>query len=576
MVCLLGGGQTINSPRRSAGLARDFRGTALNFNNTTKPMLEKPSKFTKLRSLLTGPGTSFIMEAHNGLSAKIVEEAGFDGIWASGLSISAALGVRDNNELSWTQVLDMLEYMSDASSLPILVDGDTGYGNFNNFRRLVKKLCQRQIAGVCIEDKVFPKTNSFLADNQQLADIEEFCGKIKAGKDNQEHDDFSIVARIEALIAGRGMDEALRRAEAYADAGADAIVIHSKKADPEEILTFCRLWDHRVPVVLIPTKYYRTPTVELKEAGASMIIWANHNLRSSIQAMRDTCARLKQTENLIETEAAVAPLNDVFSLADAGELEEAETRYLSGQPRPNAVILAATRGEDLGELTEDKPKCMLNVRGETILARQLRALSRAGVAAPTVVAGYREDTVDLAGIIKLVNTAYETTGEAASLYLAKDALSGDCIITYGDVVYRPFFPSLLMERKEDFAILVDPHWQERRESAKRDSRDLVRLSVPHSDDFDTGPEPHLVDMGPDLEATDGEWVGLLRTSAAGSRRLKAELERMKEEGVLGDAELSAVLKRLMARGETVAAIYVSGNWMNINDLLDLAQARNAM
>lgn len=576
MFCLPCGGRLIHLPRRNAGLADDFRGKFLYFSNKTTPSIDKPSKFTRLRSMLAGPGTNFIMEAHNGLSAKIVEEAGFEGIWASGLSISAALGVRDNNELSWTQVLDMLEFMSDASSLPILVDGDTGYGNFNNFRRLVKKLCQRQVAGVCIEDKVFPKTNSFLADNQQLADIDEFCGKIKAGKDNQEHDDFSIVARVEALIAGRGMDEALRRAEAYADAGADAIVIHSKKADPEEILTFCRLWDHRAPVVLIPTKYYRTPTRVLAEAGASVIIWANHNLRASIQAMRDTCARLRQSENLIETEAAVAPLDDVFSLADAGELEEAETRYLAGQPRPNAVILAATRGNDLGELTEDKPKCMLNVRGETILARQLRALSRAGVATPTVVAGYREDTVDLAGISKLVNPAYETTGEAASLYVAREALSGDCIISYGDVVYRPFFPGLLMERQEDFAILVDPNWRERRESARRDSRDLVRLSVPHSEDFDTGSEPHLLDIGPDLEATDGEWVGLLRTSPAGSRRLKAELERMKEEGVLDQAELSTVLKRLMARGETVAAIYVSGNWMNINDLLDLAQARNAM
>ena len=155
------------------------------------------------------------MEAHNGLSAKIVEEAGFEGIWASGLSMSAALGVRDSNEASWTQVLEMLEFMADATSVPILVDGDTGYGNFNNVRRLVKKLCQRGIAGVCIEDKLFPKTNSFIGENQPLADVDEFCGRIKAGKDSQSDDDFQIVARIEALIAGWGMDEALRRAEAY-------------------------------------------------------------------------------------------------------------------------------------------------------------------------------------------------------------------------------------------------------------------------------------------------------------------------------------------------------------------------
>ncbi|HEX5688506.1 MAG TPA: isocitrate lyase/phosphoenolpyruvate mutase family protein, partial [Roseiflexaceae bacterium] len=152
-----------------------------------------PSKFAAFRHELTSPDLSFVMEAHNGLSAKIAEETGFKSIWASGLSISAALGVRDSNEASWTQVLEVLEFMSDATSVPILVDGDTGYGNFNNVRRLVRKLCQRNIAAVCIEDKIFPKTNSFIGEGQPLAEIEEFCGKIKAGKDSQLDEDFSLI-----------------------------------------------------------------------------------------------------------------------------------------------------------------------------------------------------------------------------------------------------------------------------------------------------------------------------------------------------------------------------------------------
>src|SRR5512145_2609630 len=124
-------------------------------------------KTTQMKNLLTSKGLSFLCEAHNGLSAKIVEETGFKGIWASGLSISAALGVRDNNEASWTQVLDVVEFMSDATAIPILLDGDTGYGNFNNARRLVRKLEQRNIAGVCLEDKLFPKTNSFISGEKQ-------------------------------------------------------------------------------------------------------------------------------------------------------------------------------------------------------------------------------------------------------------------------------------------------------------------------------------------------------------------------------------------------------------------------
>src|SRR5215475_13593653 len=131
-----------------------------NHNKTSK-------KTTRLKSMIESEGVSFLMEAHSGLSAKIAEEAGFEGIWASGLSISASLGVRDSNEASWTQVLEVIEFMSDATRVPILVDGDTGHGNFNNMRRLVCKLEQRGIAGVCIEDKIFPKTNSFINGTAQ-------------------------------------------------------------------------------------------------------------------------------------------------------------------------------------------------------------------------------------------------------------------------------------------------------------------------------------------------------------------------------------------------------------------------
>mgnify|MGYP001486465547 FL=1 len=165
---------------------------------------------------ITHTHTHTIREAHNGLSAKIVEETGFKGIWASGLSISAALGVRDSNEASWTQVLEVLEFMSESTNIPILLDGDTGYGNFNNARRLIQKLESRGVAGVCLEDKLFPKTNSFIdGELQPLADIEEFCGKIRACKDTQVDPDFNVVARLESFITGHGLEDALTRAHAY-------------------------------------------------------------------------------------------------------------------------------------------------------------------------------------------------------------------------------------------------------------------------------------------------------------------------------------------------------------------------
>lgn len=284
------------------------------------------------REMLLSPKLAFVMEAHDALSAKIVENAGFPGIWASGLSMSTALGVRDANEASWSQVLSVLEFMSDTTSIPILVDGDTGYGNFNSVRRLVKKLCQRNIAAVCIEDKIFPKTNSFLGEKQPLAEIDEFCGRIKAGKDSQLNEHFSIVARVEALIAGLSVGEALQRANAYCEAGADAILIHSKAGDASEIIAFCKQWNGRSPLIVVPTKYFRTPTDIFRENGISMIIWANHNIRAAMAAMENVCQKIFQEQSVVKVEETIAPLEGIFDLFDYEELSRAERRYLPPHP----------------------------------------------------------------------------------------------------------------------------------------------------------------------------------------------------------------------------------------------------
>ncbi|MEU6479059.1 phosphoenolpyruvate mutase [Streptomyces sp. NPDC047017] len=290
-----------------------------------------------LRHLLQRSELSFLMEAHNGLSAKLVEQAGFEGIWASGLSIAAALGVRDSNEASWTQVLEVAEFMSDATRIPILLDGDTGYGNFNSVRRLVHKLEQRGIAGVCIEDKLFPKSNSFVrGGTQPLADAAEFAGKIQAAKASQRDPDFVVVARTEALIAGQGLAEALRRAEAYRCAGADAILIHSARSDANEIQSFMAEWGDRLPVVIVPTTYYRTPTEVFAEEGISTVIWANHLMRSALRAMQLTAAKIFAEQHLRNVEDTVASLAEVFALQGEDELAEAEQRWLPQRnaPRP--------------------------------------------------------------------------------------------------------------------------------------------------------------------------------------------------------------------------------------------------
>ncbi len=287
------------------------------------------SKAKKFRNLLNPGKPGLIMEAHNGLSAKIVENTGFKGIWGSGLSISAAMGVRDANEASWTQVVEVINFMNEATDLPILLDGDTGYGNFNNARRLVQKLDSTGVAGVCLEDKIFPKTNSLLDAKQDLADIDEFSGKIRACVDSKLSKDFVIVARVEALIAGAGQAEAIKRANAYQEAGADAILMHSKKPNPDEIKGFMAEWNKKevkIPVIIVPTTYF-TNYEEFADCGVSLIIWANHNMRASVHAMEKVCKDIHDNVSIKDLND-IATVKHVFEIQNEKELKEAEKKYL--------------------------------------------------------------------------------------------------------------------------------------------------------------------------------------------------------------------------------------------------------
>ncbi len=526
------------------------------------------SRPERLRELLLAPVLDFIMEAHSGLSAKIVEEAGFPGIWASGLSISAMLGLRDSNEASWTQVLDVLEFMADASSLPILVDGDTGYGNFNNVRRLVRKLGERGIAGVCLEDKLFPKTNSFLGERQPLADTREFCGRIRAGKDAQVDDAFCIVARTEALISGHSMDEALRRAEAYHAAGADAILVHSKRKDAAEITGFMQRWDRRCPVVIVPTMYYATPVDVFREAEVSLVIWANHLVRASISAMRDTAGRIARSESLLEVEGRVASVREIFALTGNDELERASQRYLPAPRSVRGVVLAASRGTGLDSLTAGRPKCMVDIRGKPLLRRLVSTLQDCGVGEVAVVRGYCKEAIAADGIVTVDNDAHDRTGEAASLACAAHRLEGETVVVYGDVLFRRYILDGLLESSADITIVADST-----RGRAGNPRDLVAVSHPAAGDYLDDDLVLLTAAHAVPEAASVEWIGLMLLSAQGCVLVREELAAMAEAGVLAEADLPALLDRL-ARRHPVAVHVISGHWLDVDTLNDLAEARN--
>jgi phosphoenolpyruvate phosphomutase len=270
----------------------------------------------------------YLMEAHDAISAKIVEETGFSGIWVGSLAISATHGARDCNELSWLETLMTLEHICDSVAIPVLLDADTGYGNFNNARLLVKRLEKINCMAVCVEDKIFPKTNSFLGGHQDLMDPDEFCGKIKAMKDAQTKDDFCVIARTEALISNNNVESALKRAKKYYEAGADGIFVHSKLTDSSEIESFMKEWKKPCPIIISPTTYATTPSNRFETMGIRVVIWANHMLRAAIFAMREMANRVSQEKSIVSIEHTIASLNDIFCLQNVQELKNAEKQYL--------------------------------------------------------------------------------------------------------------------------------------------------------------------------------------------------------------------------------------------------------
>jgi phosphoenolpyruvate phosphomutase len=524
--------------------------------------------------MLRSSQTEFILEAHNGLSARIVEEAGFKGIWGSGLALSAQHAVRDNNELSWTQVVEQLEFMTDVTSIPILLDGDTGYGDFNNMRRLVRKLGQIGVAGVCIEDKLFPKTNSFIqGEAQPLEDIQTFCGKIQAGKDSQVDDDFTIVARVEAFIAGWGLSEALKRAEAYRAAGADAILIHSKHSQPDEVLGFAAEWANRCPLVLVPTKYYATPTEVFEQAGISLVIWANHMIRTCISAMQVTAANIYQTRSLVESEGRIATVSEIFRLQGADELLEAEKRYSRGGSHPvSAIILAASRGQGMDELTLKRPKVMIPVAGVPMLRRQVDKFKQQGINNITVVAGYRHDAIDVQGAEILVNDYWESTGELASLACAMENVSTDTVIIYGDLLFRSYMLHNLLDWETELLVAVD---SSPLSQPVGNTNDLAWCSVPDNRAM-YQQKVSLVEVSSARDRQprqpDGRWIGMLRVAGQGCEYLRSAMATLKQSEKFNTFGLPDLLNQLVRDGHAPQVQYVNGHWMDINNLDDLERA----
>ena len=270
------------------------------------------------------------MAAHNPLSARLAQDAGFGAIWGSGFELSASYAVPDANILSMGTHLEMMRAIASTVDIPLIADIDTGFGNAVNVSYVIPLYEAAGASAIVMEDKTFPKDTSLRADGrQELVRIEEFQGKIEAACAARRDPDFLIIARVEALIAGLGQEEALKRGLAYEQAGADAILIHSKQATPDQILSFVQAWTGKVPLVLVPTAYPQLTEADIAQLGkVGVVIYGNHAIRAAVGAMQAVFAQIRQDGGIQNVDAGLPSVKTIIGLQGDAHMRQIEARFL--------------------------------------------------------------------------------------------------------------------------------------------------------------------------------------------------------------------------------------------------------
>ena len=315
------GGELIEVPY-TEGISSSLLNAAVKQVGTTPNV-----RLARLRRMLDAKDLVRILEVHNGLTGLIVEsmsaerdggQVEFDGMWGSSLTDSTARGKPDIEAVDISSRLQTISEIFETTTKPLIFDGDTG-GKPEHFVFTVRSLERLGVSAVIIEDKEGLKRNSLFGTEvaQTQSSIEDFSARIAIGKQAQITEDFMIVARLESLILDKGMDDCVKRAQAYVEAGADAIMIHSRRPEPDEVFEFCRIaqdFDRKVPIVAVPSSYNVVTEEQLIEHGINVVIYANHMLRASYPAMRKVADTILRHGRSLEADEMMAPISEALQI----------------------------------------------------------------------------------------------------------------------------------------------------------------------------------------------------------------------------------------------------------------------
>ena len=557
----------------------------------------------KLKALLDKGHTVRVLEAHNGLSGIIAnniqvngESEGksfireFDAIWESSLTDSASKGHPDIEVVTFDSRLHTINEILAVTHKPMIVDGDTG-GDVNAFEYTVTKLERAGVSAVIIEDKVFPKRNSLEAGAQQnLEDPEIFAQKIRRGKSVQKSDEFMIIARLESLIAGKPMEDAVSRAKIYLQAGADGIMIHSKSKSADEILEFARIYKDickqlnlNKTLVCVPTTYNQTTEGELSAAGFRIIIHANHLLRSAYKAMMETAKTILRDQRSLEADPLCSTVREIFKTVGFLDVKEKDQE---NEQSTNVPVIIPAAGEDpiLQKTLNGKPKAMLEISGKTLLDHQIQTLNNGNLVDITVVAGYGRDQMQAEGIRILANPNFKNGSMLNSLFVGKEKMSNGFIMLYSDILMEDNIIKELMDRKEDIILVADnsTQYHEPQEDKLVDFIIGKHQHKPARREIRFASENVVAKIGNKInpQTASHEFIGLARFSKTGAEQLIETYDDVVKnyKGQFQESEdisrfiFTDLIQEMIDRGFVVHFMEIHKGWLEIHNAEHIALA----
>ena len=575
-----------------------------------KNLISPEQRRKKLKAILEKKGFARIIETHNGLSGLIGNDASinlehgdrleFDGLWESSFTDSASKGHPDAEIIGPDSRLHTIEEILNVTNKPMIVDGDTG-AEATHFEYFCSKLERLGVSAVIIEDKVFPKRNSLEAGaKQDLEDPDVVATKIYRGKQILLSRDFMIFARLESLIANKGVEDAVNRARIYLRAGADGIMIHSKEREPRDLFRFaeeytklCDELGYRKPLVCVPTTYNMLTEQELVERGFNIIIHANHLMRASYAAMQKVCKKILLSGRSFEADPLCAPVRDVFKTVGFMDVKEKDKEY--SKMKTCAIIpdthqlLDPALIKEFGEI----PVSAVPLLDKSIIQRQAECLNNAGILNVYLVVGPGFEKITYQQIEKINNPEYDLNSVLHNLFCAEEQMQDGFVMIYSDVLFYEKVVSEVMQTQEDIVLVIDNTYPSHlgKHKPQKTRMELViaknQVSNEHYRTLTplTDLEIKMIGQRVSPERATHEFAGIAYFSEQGADILKKVYHEAKqkyagkqfhEADTFETASFTDIIQEIIYMGYPISVYEVNHGWQEIHNTHDYKHALESL